>query len=690
MRKGRIFMLKKAFSLLCLVVLLLSTFSFDNSTTIKVEAATTVPIKDTITLTVKFPDTVGEGFGVEPTNPEDIHMMVDSQGRSHPHRTGWGAIQYSCVRTDTEYIAGYDSYGNPIWDVHTVSGWRQGRDYSTEDSHVPHQPSEVKKEIFEKYGQEMYELAEAAGAVFYYDDTTPIPARFLTGDIGDYNRRVNGTTGRYSIYYKDTTYTDSHCQNGEKAYFYRNNDFFVTTTFDVEWKEPEDKQGTGLGRAYWELERTDKNGPSEVAVYSSFQGEYDKHVAVRNIKHTVNLDTKHVEQEGPIEFTINAKQVQNKDMQYGFEYEYTNKEIGWVCTGKGEDQECHWDDRPDWRAVQKFELGGSIPVDHQQKKTEKSDKLDNILVKKWVVGREDKYGPSKESKAYYEQYHRAEGNEWQDEINLKTQTTLPMTPGKLLYSVELPSGKHKDGDFYPLMKTQSSGTYKAAELDESLQAEFEDGVQLQQKVMKDMGMKGDQRQFEGEFVSDLFFTASGTGFMSGYNYAEKVKQAINNDQALPSFAQVIQEGAAKGEADFVQYTNVQFEDEWVFTSSEEDLPYLQRYSLPITPYSQLMPNETYKNQLELVDMGLSDLSFTFDQSFSFEHFLFGSGYDDAWIIEQPESRVPVTEFETVELTHEQVKKLAKAERQHSNNKIHNFRFVDRTFPDKVREIRGAR
>ena len=54
-------------------------------------------------------------------------------------------------------------------------------------------------------------------------------------------------------------------------------------------------------------------------------------------------------------------------------------------------------------------------------------------------------------------------------------------------------------------------------------------------------------------------------------------------------------------------------------------------------------------------MGLSDLSFTFDQSFSYEHFLFGSGYDDARIIEQPESRVPVTEFETVELTHEQVK-----------------------------------
>ena len=73
-------------------------------------------------------------------------------------------------------------------------------------------------------------------------------------------------------------------------------------------------------------------------------------------------------------------------MQYAFEYEYTNKEIGWVCTGAGEEQRCHWDNRPDWRAVQKFELGGSIPVDHQQGKVETSDKLDGVLVNNgsWV------------------------------------------------------------------------------------------------------------------------------------------------------------------------------------------------------------------------------------------------------------------------------------------------------------------
>ncbi|UZM97436.1 hypothetical protein OL548_19955 [Lysinibacillus sp. MHQ-1] len=78
----------------------------------------------------------------------------------------------------------------------------------------------LKKEIVQQFGQEMYDLAEAAGALFYYDDTTPVPARFLKGDIGEYNKRVNGTTGRYSIYYKDSTYTGQHCQNGEKSLFF--------------------------------------------------------------------------------------------------------------------------------------------------------------------------------------------------------------------------------------------------------------------------------------------------------------------------------------------------------------------------------------------------------------------------------------------------------------------------------------
>ncbi len=78
-------------------------------------------------------------------------------------------------------------------------------------------------------------------------------------------------------------------------------------------------------------------------------------------------------------------------------------------------------------------------MDHSQQDTVKAVTMDEILAKKWVVGRKDTYSPSKKSKVYHEKYSRAEGNKWKNEVKLKTQTTLPMTPGKLLYSVELPS-----------------------------------------------------------------------------------------------------------------------------------------------------------------------------------------------------------------------------------------------------------
>lgn len=528
---------------------------------------------------------------------------------------------------------------------------------------------------------------------------------------GDMGKGVNWNSARGELWGVDFWSVYSYnskeefpvgaCQNGDRAYFYNNNDILMEGRVQVDTPDPGDDskeapgrtEGVAKGKAFWELRRYDDSKPSGIYLENRFEIAGD-HYATRNPKHKVSVDGKTVEQREAITMEIpEALPLKGKSFTYEFSYEFTNFYWDIYECADSEGGYCYdWRFKeriPDWNKAKTFTLSDSLKMDHSQQDTVKADTLDEVLVKKWVVGRQDTYSPSKESKVYHEKYSRAEGNKWKSEVKLKTQTTLHMTPGKLLYSVELPSEAHKDGNFYPLLKQQSSGTFKAAELDESLQAEFAEGVQLQQKVMDDKGTSEEQRQFEGEFVSDLFFTTSGTGFMSGYPYAELVKESIVNGQSMPDFDQVVKEATQKGEREFVTFTNgVPFKDDWVFTESEADLPYLQRYSLPITPYSELHPNETYKNNLELVDMGLSDLRLLFDQTFSFEHYLFGSGYDDAWIIEQPESRFPVTEYETVEMTYEQIQALKEADRQHSNNKIHNFRFVDRTFPDKVKEILG--
>lgn len=126
--------------------------------------AASQPIKDTITLTVRYPDTVGEDengkYGVEPTNFYEIQQMVQSEGASHPYRTGWSAITYQCVFKQVK-----DKYGEWV----TVSSWEELGSYNTEDSHKPHPATEdkIRQAVIQKYGEEMYQLALKHNAVFY-------------------------------------------------------------------------------------------------------------------------------------------------------------------------------------------------------------------------------------------------------------------------------------------------------------------------------------------------------------------------------------------------------------------------------------------------------------------------------------------------------------------------------------------
>lgn len=656
------------------------------------------PVKDTITLTVKFPDTVGEGFGVEPTDPAEIHRMILNYGKSHPERTGWSGIAYSCVREEIPYIAGYDSRGNPIHEFRVNSYWRTEGAHSTDDSHVPHSPTRLRDAIIQHYGaegQELYELALAANAQFFYDPTTPVPSRILNGPTG----RFHGTEGRYTIYNKDTTYFGVPCQNGEKAYAYNNNDFFVTATFDVHWKEPEDKKGTGLGRAYWELERTNKDGASEVAVLSEFKGEYDKHVAVRNIKHRVDIGSKRVEQEGPIQFHINAKQVKGRDMSYSFEYEYTNKKIGWVCSGAGEKRRCVWDDNPDWRAVQKFSVGGSIPVDHEQGATEQWDNLDNVLGKKWIVGREDAWNPDKSSKVFHEEWKRAASNNVQSSFNLKTQTHLPILQGAIDYTVELPSGKQLESSFDPLRKEKSVGYYFPMDIDDSLKADYRNATNysgydyafpLQQHIMDDKGARGKKRTFTMDYTTDLFLLTQHTGFLVGVPYADAVKQSMINGSALPDLNSYITQGRAKVQSEFERSTGQKYIDN-ILHANPPTVNKLQRHYLPVDATSILHPKETYKNHIVYENMGLTDAIFEFDQTFSFNHYLFGSAADDVWLVEQVESRIDFKSLDPsvinkITITNEQLKELVKASKERTDVRIHGFRYSDRDFKDKVNAI----
>lgn len=500
MKKG----IKYSLSAICVSAMLLTSF-INPSEEHGVKAGVTNtpiqgPIIDKVEMSVKFPDSVSEANSpsAEPTNAEEIHQMVISRGATHPDRSGWSGIAYTCKREEYPniidyYWNGYDwqpIYGQPI----VTSEWVKDLPYTTDDSHQSHSPSKVRKEIVEKYGQDLYDAVVKSGATFTYDANSKVPDRW----IGKENN-PHGSTGRYVIYSKDTLYYGTPCAyNGEKQYFYNNLEFFVKTNFEIEYKEPEGKDGSSKGRAYWELERTNPNAPSEVAVHVAFEGDFDKHEAVRNIKHKARLGSKNVEQEGQIDFHINAEQVKGKTLEYEYTYEYTNKQIGWQCSGSGEDAVCVWNSNPDWRAVRTYTITGAIDVDHEQGETESWGDLDNALGKKWVVGREDDWSEVLKRNVFHEEYKRDQLNYTPTRFDLKTQSTLPILQGAIEYSVEVPSDKHEQGNYAPMKQSKSFGYYFPADVDDSLKSSYANNTNysgydyafpLQQNIMNDKGNK---------------------------------------------------------------------------------------------------------------------------------------------------------------------------------------------------------
>ncbi|GLY11992.1 hypothetical protein [Pseudobacillus badius] len=465
--------------------------------------------------------------------------------------------------------------------------------------------------------------------------------------------------------------------------------------------------GSAKGKAYWELRRANLNEESQVYVKSSFSIN-GNHYATRNPSHSVQFAGRTIQQSGAIQSAAPGRAVKGSNLNYSFQYEYTNYPIGWQCSQSGTDKEgnsicLNWtfNSNPDWSKGQTFRLSGSIPINHKQGDTIKNSSLDNILGQKFLVGREDTWNPGKSSKDYFEHWEKT-GNVPKANYDLKTQTTLPITPGMLKYQVELPSGEHLKSGFETLKKEKSHGFFFPADVDDSLKKDYKNrssyssyqyAFPLQQSVMKDKGTTGSKRAFEYEYVTDLFFTSKYTGYMVGTPYTQKVKQHFVKGTSIPSHSSLMKEGEQKIQSSFKEDTGEAFVDEVLYTKSESEIQRLQRYAIPVSPTSPLKPKETYKNHIVLENMGLSDLIFEYDQSFKFNHYLFGSGADEAWIIEQPESKVKLdhlkpTDIHTIIIEHDNKKQMLDLILDRPKEKLHKFRVTDRAFIPKIESIVG--
>lgn len=214
---------------------------------------------------------------------------------------------------------------------------------------------------------------------------------------------------------------------------------------------------------------------------------------------------------------------------------------------------------------------------------------------------------------------------------------------------------------------------------------------LQQSMMKNIGIKDNKQRYEWDYVTDLFFMTKYTGFQTSYSYTEDMRKNFTDGTVLPSYNTLMARGRGLTETAFSNLVGETYKDEVLYTDSPGDFDKLQRYYLPISPESQLKPKQTYQNITTVHNVGLNDLTLEFDQSFSFDHFLIGSGSDDAFIIEQVDERETLEEDEIsyvhkVQISNEQAEQLVKEEKSRTKERMHRFRFSDRSFADLVKTL----
>ncbi|KRG16861.1 hypothetical protein ACA29_02990 [Lederbergia galactosidilytica] len=374
-----------------------------------------------------------------------------------------------------------------------------------------------------------------------------------------------------------------------------------------------EEKGTTVGKAdgiaYWELQRTDRNRESDVAVSNSFTVSGD-HYAVRNVKHYIDFAGNRIEQKNPIQDVATGQGVKGASYEYGFSYEYTNQyrdnytnqyRDNYKCVEQQGKDCLKWqftERTPAWEFGKTFAVLDTFIMKHQQGDTLAFSTLEDVLEQKVLVGQEDSWNGTKKigRNDFFEQWKKAAGNDYKSNHVLKTQSALPIPIGSLVYEVELPSGKHMSQAFNPLKKELGYGYYFPPDVDDSLKQDYRNMTTyssypymfpLQQSKMTDLGISANKRQFDMDYVSDFFFTGKHTGYISGYPYVSKVKAVHTENRSIPSFATMAEEGKTKLFSNFENDTGYNLVDEvlYIDAESEQNLQKLQRYMLPVSPDS---------------------------------------------------------------------------------------------------------
>lgn len=645
-----------------------------------------------------------------PTSFQDAKNQAQYPSTVAPNHTGWGVEGSVCKKTKTgeEPIYKTDENGNLVKD-------KDGKPIQTGTKNI-YSREWLKGETIEgeKLGGFYYGTYNQKDVSELQPYVNQIKTLYPHVKIDDWSNVTGELEGvdQWRIYDWDR-YQPSNaataCENGDTYVFYTDNDINMTgwiqeLTDDPTESTPSAGTGNGdvTGVAYWELTRHDRNANSGVDAFLDLKIA-GKHFATRGFQQKLLLGGETVTQEDPIKIRIpDGYTVKNHNMYYGMAYEYTNDYIDiYVCSGRDKKGNCtswRWVRRdPDWSKSKTFTYNKQIKIDHEMKDINKMATLEELM-HDYKVGHKDTIlsASNTKKKEYHEKFAKALDNENDSHYELNTQTPIPITPGKLEYSVEVPSDNHKKSAYDVIRKDGTFGTYIVEDIDESLQDAYKndtgDGYKIpyQQSTWNDNGTTGNTRNFSWEYVSDLFFMTKHTGFQQGYAYAEDMKTAFTNDTSATSRSHLEQIGADLLKDNYKTHTGFEYVDEPIPSRSDEEFTKLQRYAIPVYAKSKLKPETLYTNPNELKQMGLNDLTFQFDKTFQFERYLFGDAHDNAWVVEQidPMASMNMATVHSIKLDYDTMASIAAYQKSRNANQIHQFRAADREYIERIREMAG--
>ena len=545
-------------------------------------------------------------------------------------------------------------------------------------------PDEKLPEIKETLEGATFQLIDSKGSL-YKEVTTDRNGKAEIKDIPLGKYTIKEITAPEGYELDDTVYPVTFQQEGKYSFIAYNKE-------DV--KELTDStKGDVKGEVYWELQRNINKPNAASQIYLNHEFEITGyHYATRNPQHKLTINGQTYNGKDKVEQIISSSNTKGKDVEYEFSYEYTN----FYRTHKDGSTS------PDWSRAETYTLKDKIKIDHKQKETQKKRHLKELLEDKWNVGKSHTWEnkANKEEKSFYEKWEVEEGIQLNEKEVLKTQSKLPIMQEKLIYSVELPSGKHLDSDYKPFKKDLSKGHYLTLDVDDSLKEVYENNTQydnsehkyefpLQQLVPTNIDSEDeDVRQFEIGFVTDMLVISKHTGLITSYPYVDVIRNHIWNDAELDDYQHYMNEAEEMNRSYFETTTRSTYIDEILY-KDEDQFNELQYYYLPIHAKSKLKPKEEYSNRVVLEDMGLNDLVFDFNQTFKFDHYLLGSGADNALIIEQRESV-----NESMEGSHEviidnnKVKEVVESTERRNKHRLHGLRQTDRNFANVIKNILG--